>query len=205
MRMLAVLLLCGLWLGCRSKPDENQNPGTGNPPPAETACAPSEKPTCCEDCGDVLWDPVCANGSWSCPKGTTDSRQCQGVCGQPVPPHPQTTYTYPGCANEDYGCPRYKTITCALELIRTEHASCAQDSDCVAAEVDDRCAGYGQCPPAMVSVAGRADFEAKANAELLRYCTEFPLCAVSGSCSISSFEPRCRQGVCMADWPDAGP
>ncbi len=118
--------------------------------------------------------------------------------------HPQETYTNPGCANEDYTCPRLKTVFCALDSLRAEHDTCEQDSDCVAADVDGRCTGQGECPPYMVNAAGRADFETKANSETLRYCTGSPVCTSSGSCGFPSFVARCKQGRCVAEPGDAG-
>jgi hypothetical protein len=210
MRKLALLLLWSMWLGCRAEtPPEETLPdaGPGGGPRVEQECAQGAKPTCCWGCGDELVSPVCTAGSWSCPSGSTDERQCPSTPDQPacsLPRHPQETYTYPGCANEDQGCPRLKTVYCALNTLRAEHTACEQDSDCVAATVNGRCTGYGQCPPAMVNAAGRADFEAKAAAEVSRYCTESPICSSSGSCAFPSFVPRCRQGSCVAEPPDAG-
>ncbi|UYI14585.1 MULTISPECIES: hypothetical protein [Myxococcus] len=121
-----------------------------------------------------------------------------------LPLHPQETYTYPGCANEDYNCPRLKTVHCALESLRTERDSCQQDSDCVAVSVNGRCTGYGECPPAMVNTASRAEFATRAAEEVLRYCTESPICASTGQCAYPSFVPRCKQGHCVAEPGDAG-
>ncbi len=205
MRKLALLLLVGAWLGCSGtdSKDGTKDAGPGDGGPVSVECVAAEKPTCCEGCGDILLQPVCTEGSWSCPAGSTDQRQCpNATCSLPL--HPQETYTYPGCANEDYHCPRLKTVFCALESLRTERDSCQQDSDCVAATVNGRCASYGQCPPAMVNSAGRADFQTKANAELLRYCSESPICASIGQCAVPSFVPRCKQGHCVAEAADAG-
>ncbi|WP_246356845.1 hypothetical protein [Pyxidicoccus fallax] len=210
MRKLLVLMLWSVWLGCRAEPSEDasrQDAGPGEPPRVEAECTPAEKPTCCVKCEDILTEPVCTDGSWNCPEGSRDKRQCPSSPEWPactLPPHPQQLYTYPGCANEDYHCPRLKTVYCALESLRAARAQCEQDSDCVAAEVDGRCAGYGECPPAMVNRTGREDFEAKAAEELLRYCTTSPVCISSGSCGVPSFEPRCREGRCVAEPSDAG-
>ncbi|MBZ4421320.1 hypothetical protein [Myxococcus sp. RHSTA-1-4] len=210
MRKLVALVLWCVWLGCRADLSEgdSRDAGPGSGPGFEAACAPAEKPTCCAGCEDILIQPVCTAGSWSCPAGSTDERQCPNTPERPacsLPRHPQETYTYPGCANDGYGCPRLLTVYCALEKLRTERAHCEQDSDCVAANVDGRCAGYGQCPPAMVSRTAREDFEAKAAEELSRYCTGSPICVSSGSCGFPSFESRCKQGQCVAEPPDAGP
>jgi hypothetical protein len=98
-----------------------------------------------------------------------------------------------------------KTAYCALESLRAEHSRCEQDSDCVAATLNGGCTGQGQCPPAMVNVAGRADFETKAAAEVERYCTSSPICASIGSCAYPSFVPRCRQGSCVAEPVEPSP
>lgn len=211
MRKLTMLLLWAVWLGCSAdgtKPPEGTPRDSGDGNPAVVECAAAEAPTCCEGwCSDVLVRPVCTHGSWSCPEGSRDARQCPSSPGQPAcwgPSHPQTTYTYPGCANEDYHCPRLKTAYCALESIRSEHAACEQDSDCVAATLDGECTGSGQCPPPMVNASGRADFESRAAAEVARYCTGSPLCVSSGSCAYPSFVPRCKEGRCVAEPSDAG-
>ncbi len=195
MRKLAVVLLWSVWLGCRA--------GL----PEDIECVASEKPTCCTGCSDMLEQAVCTDGSWSCPAGSTDLRQCPSTPDQPAcspPRHPQETYTYPGCANEDYGCPRMKTVYCALETLRSGHKACEQDSDCVAAPVDGRCTGYGQCPPPMVNAAGSRDFQVKAAAEVARYCSDSPMCASIGQCAFPSFVPRCQQGSCVAEPADGG-
>ncbi|QSQ28509.1 hypothetical protein JY651_43225 [Pyxidicoccus parkwayensis] len=156
----------------------------------------------------MLAVPVCTDGSWSCPAGSTDERQCPSSPDQPacsLPRHPQETYRYPGCANEDYGCPRLKTVLCALESIRAEYNTCQQDSDCVAATVNGRCSGYGQCPPAAVNASGRSDFETRATAEVARYCTESPICGTSGSCAYPYFAVRCQQGRCVAEGSTTAP
>ncbi|MFP2963853.1 hypothetical protein ACLEPN_40595 [Myxococcus sp. 1LA] len=195
MRKLALLVLVGLWLGCRA---EGTDPTEGT-----QECLASEQPTCCEGCGDILSPPVCTEGRWSCPAGSTDQQQCPNAfCSPPV--HPQATYTYPGCANEDYNCPRLKTVYCALESLRTERDNCEQDSDCVAVTVNGRCTGYGECPPAMVNAASSAEFATRAAEEVLRYCTESPICSSIGQCAFPSFVPRCRQGHCVAEPGDAG-
>lgn len=201
MRKLAVVLLWSVWLGCRAEDSGSPEDTT------QVACAASEKPTCCMGCTDSRVQAVCTQGSWSCPAGATDQRQCPGTAEQPAcmaPAHPQQTYTYPGCANEDYGCPRMKTVYCALETLRAEHKACQQDSDCVAAGVDGRCTGYGECPPPMVNVAGRADFAARAAAEVARYCGDSPMCASTGQCAYPAFVPRCQQGSCVAEPADGG-
>lgn len=202
MRKLAMLLLWSMWLGCRAEPVEETGLNTEPGDIWHAECGSSAGLTCCQGCGDALVQPVCANGSWSCPSGSTDMRQCPGTPDWPAcqaPRHPQQAYTYPGCANEDYNCPRLKTVYCALETLRAEHARCEQDSDCVAAAVAGRCTGYGECPPAMVNAAGRADFQTKAAAEVERYCGASPICASIGSCAYPSFVPRCRQGSCFAE------
>lgn len=214
MRKLAVLLLLGMWLGCRaevSEPaaDASQDAGLDAGPVDTAQCVEADKPTCCVKCEDQLVQPVCGDGgSWSCPEGSTDERQCPSSPGQRacwLPGSPQETYTYPGCPNVDYGCPRLGTVYCALESIRAEYSTCEQDSDCVAVGVEDRCAGYGQCPPAMVNTAGRQAFAGRANSELLRYCGTSPTCVSSGgSCAYPSFTPRCKQGHCVAEPSDAG-
>ncbi|NMO18083.1 hypothetical protein HPC49_10075 [Pyxidicoccus fallax] len=210
MRKLVLLMLCGLWLGCQSESSEKASRDAGDGDASvEAECVRAEAPTCCLGCEDVLTEPVCTDGKWTCPEGSTDQRQCPSRPGLPAcsgasPSHPQQTYTYPGCENADYNCPRLLTVYCALESIRAEHNQCEQDRDCVAAEFDARCTDHGQCPPAMVSVTGRADFETKAAAEVARYCGDPPICAARGSCSVEYFVPRCKQGRCVADWPDAG-
>ncbi|MFP2905933.1 hypothetical protein ACLESD_12915 [Pyxidicoccus sp. 3LFB2] len=198
MRKLAMLVLVGLGLACRADGTDSKEETRG------AACAAAaEKPTCCEGCGYLQVMPVCTDGSWSCPAGSKDERQCpNATCSLPL--HPQEAYTYPGCANEDYGCPRLKTVYCALESLRTERAACAQDSDCVAAGVNGRCTGYGECPPAMVNAAHRAEFQARAAEEVLRYCGESPMCASTGQCAYPSFVPRCKEGRCVAEPGDAG-
>src|SRR5215469_15385346 len=45
----------------------------------------------------------------------------------------QETYEYQGCADEDYGCPRLKTVFCALETILSKYNECGGDDDCVEA------------------------------------------------------------------------
>jgi len=35
--------------------------------------------------GDTGTGPVCMNGTWSCPTGSTDSRTCGGCTGNPPP------------------------------------------------------------------------------------------------------------------------
>jgi hypothetical protein len=208
MRKLTLLLLCAAWLGCSSGGADSKEgtPQGEGPDGTVTAaeCVASEMPTCCRECSDILTQPVCTDGSWSCPAGSTDERQCpsspdQLACSPPI--HPQARYTYPGCADEDYNCPRLKTVFCALDSLRSEHSACEQDGDCVAATVNGRCTGYGTCPPAMVNAASRADFETRAAAEVSRYCSESPICASSGSCAFPSFVPRCRQGRCVAEVP----
>ncbi|WP_238539956.1 hypothetical protein [Corallococcus macrosporus] len=151
-------------------------------------------------CGSDGTDP-----SGGTPDGGPGACMASAALTCSPPPHPQETYTYPGCANEDDHCPRLKTVHCALERLRTERDDCQQDSDCVAVTVNGRCTGYGECPPAMVNTAGREEFATRAAEEVLRYCTESPSCSSIGQCAFPSFVPRCRQGHCVAEPADAGP
>lgn len=210
MRKLTMLLVCAVWLGCgsESKGGPTESPDPGDETAAEAECSAADRPTCCLLCSDILAEPQCTDAGWRCPEDSTDQRDCPSTPSQPAcwpPIHPQAVYTYPGCANEDYTCPRLKTVYCALESLRAEHSACEQDSDCVAADLENRCTGYGECAPAMVNAAGRADFEAKANTELARYCTTSPICVESGSCAFPSFVPRCQQGHCVAEPGSSGP
>ncbi|HET9449264.1 MAG TPA: hypothetical protein VFO83_00185, partial [Aggregicoccus sp.] len=74
----------------------------------------------------------------------------------------QASYTYPGCANEDYNCPRLKTAYCALEAIRQKHdGSCARVEDCTLAALENDCTGSSSCGGLPIHVAGAAAFRAE--------------------------------------------
>lgn len=109
----------------------------------------------------------------------------------------QASYEYPGCPNEDYYCPRLKTVYCALEEIRRAHAFCSAPSDCVEATFSGRCTGMGPCPPPLVNAAERANYLAAVEAEVDRYCWDAG-CASAGSCG---WQPNdhvvgCPSGTC---------
>jgi hypothetical protein len=211
MRKLAVWVCLGLWLGCSSvdkgSPEGGRDAGplTDDASTPTAQCTPSEEPTCClGGCGDMLVRAACTDGTWSCPDGSRDQRTCPNqYCT--IPHHPQEVYDFPGCPNEDYHCPRLKTVYCAMNTLRAQHNTCEQDSDCVAANVINRCTAYGQCPPAMVNRATRSDFETSVNMELQRYCGDSPICSESGSCAYPAFIPRCKQGRCEAEPVEAAP
>jgi hypothetical protein len=109
-------------------------------------------------------------------------------------------YQYPGCPDQDYGCPRLITFYCAMDALRLAHATCASDEDCAFATLDLRCTGWDACTPAAVTVTQRASYEAAADAEGARYCASNGGCAESPECALprSAFRPACRGGLCAA-------
>jgi hypothetical protein len=115
----------------------------------------------------------------------------------------QETYEYPGCANEDDGCPRLKTVFCALQTIVSKYNECGVDNDCVEASLNPRCTGAGECAPYFVSRQLIQIFETEAQYEIDRYCPDrglvcwsSPLCALTGAS-----RPVCRMGRCVELWP----
>jgi len=110
----------------------------------------------------------------------------------------QETYEYPGCADEDYGCPRLKTVFCALETILSKYNECGVDDDCVEAALNPKCTGAGECPPYFVSRRSIQIFETEAQYEIDRYCpADGPGCGTSPSCALTgALLPVCRMGRC---------
>jgi hypothetical protein len=110
----------------------------------------------------------------------------------------QEAYEYPGCANEDYGCPRLKTVFCALQTILSKHNECRVDEDCIEAAIEPKCTGAGECPPYFVSRQLIQVFEAEAQYEVDRYCpNDGPRCGASPSCALTgALLPVCRMGRC---------
>ncbi len=119
----------------------------------------------------------------------------------------QASYEYPGCANEDYGCPRLLTLYCALRRIEAAHAGgCTQDAECTRANIQNRCIGYGVCEAIPVRADQRAAYESAAQAEVDRYCSDAAACRESPSCASSpdQFRAVCRGGRCVSERIDAG-
>jgi hypothetical protein len=212
-----VALLLSVLVACSTSGPAREDGGTpgaspdGSTPGAEGGCATATGPRCCVGgCGgSSVVDSTCTNGAWTCPGGSVLDTSCASAGGAVctgIPPDPQRTYEYPGCANEDDGCPRLKTIACALKTLQREHGACVTAEDCVRATVDGRCTGMGNCPPLFVHTAQRETFEAAAAAEIGRYCPERGGCTAAGSCdgALDAFTAACVSGRCEAARVDGG-
>lgn len=144
---------------------------------------------------------ACSAGS----QGTPDAGAEDGGPSEADASH--DSYTYPGCANEDLGCPRLPTLYCALESIIAQHSACTQDADCAFATFTSRCSGFPPCPPVAVAAQTRPQFEAAFQAEIDRYCAAHGDCTASeGVCPhpVPSYRAACVAGTCRAQLKDGG-
>src|SRR5262249_9901605 len=120
---------------------------------------------------------------------------------QPHVPSSQETYEYGTCPKGRDGCPRDRTLGCALETVASGYNACSKHEDCVAANLDGKCSDAGRCPPLYVNREMKAGFEAEAQREINRYCEE-PTCKSDGLCFITRFEARCENSHCT--WRSLG-
>ncbi len=143
----------------------------------------------------LLWLAICAC-SGSRATGTVPSSVGSSSSGAP-PPFAQSAYEYAGCRNEDGGgCPRLKTLVCALRTIASKYDRCAQHADCVQATVVPKCSGAGNCPPYFVNGKSKVSFEADAQREIDRYCSGGD-CSYSDPCGwLGLLEPYCASEHC---------
>lgn len=125
----------------------------------------------------------------------------------------QYEYRYDGCAPGGRVCPNDDTILCALDSIVRQHNACTTESDCVLAEVQNKCVAVLTCDgPPTVGRDQKAAFEAAFNAEFDKYCSA-PSCTSQARCAPG---PRrdvlvCLEGQCLrafkpldAGFADAG-
>jgi hypothetical protein len=107
----------------------------------------------------------------------------------------------PGCPDEDSPCPRLKTVSCALESLRTQYTACTEAADCVQVQLEADNTGFSSCPR-FVMRTGREAFTQEAQAEVTRSCGESPTCRSSGS--RAPVAPACVDGRCTGV-PVTGP
>lgn len=125
--------------------------------------------------------------------------------GAPARCSAQSAYTFPGCADEDYGCPRLGTMHCAFQSILAAHldagaAGCSQDADCAVAAPPQRCSSVGMCPAPALNRQQVAAFLADVAAEEDCYCAGDNPCGQSGQCMAvlaGSLGAQCCQGTCV--------
>lgn len=132
--------------------------------------------------------------------------------GADAGPDTQTSYEYPGCANEDDRCPRLPTFYCAIRAIQSKYDACSAASDCAPAEgvFDGTCTGIASCGELMVNQANLGAFSREVSEEVARYCPDRGGCRESGSCAeirqAPDWAPDCVSGRCQ--WtrvePDGG-
>lgn len=108
-------------------------------------------------------------------------------------PGAATRYTYPGCPDEDDGCGGLAALDCALGAIRTKHAACTTDADCVAVTLENDCSGFSACSLA-VNRDAVAAFTTEAGKEVARYCARADKCVRMPACV--PVAPACQGGQC---------
>lgn len=112
-------------------------------------------------------------------------------------PDSQRAYQYEGCDAGTLYCPQDRAFTCAIEAIRTRHASCEVDADCALLRVTGSCYPVGDCLPLAVRVGTESEVREEVKEEIDTYCAS-PRCLSAGQCGIvpHELEAVCRDGSC---------